>query len=458
MKENQETEQASIASMHPGDYFILDPRWKGQQTICIARTSKGGRWILVSKLPFKTQLKEFAYMLLLAVGLILMGSYGFQKAMISKSFYAGLIILAGTGLIVIFWANRKKVVLHFNSAGLELEKYNAFQVTKARWTPDEIEGFRFIDSGDSKPAACPHVVYNLELIQRKRQPIILLQFFEQIDLVWIAAGLSAVLGLQPEEFIQKKDETQGRTAVFTTPSLLDFTSIKEKLASMPQPAGLDVQVKEFEIEWEEDDDEEKDHDEEEGEEEAVGEIKVKNYLQVLLQGKRSWKLALHRPIAILLFVLALGICMGGVFAAAAISFPNDFLVTLFIVGIVLVALLPIVSGAILWSSKSAIVHQKVILRTDGDQHLVLICKGWTEINPSQVRRVGLMRTDTWSFFSGTGIPGRPFIKFGKAWAIELTTRENMTTTIELPFDRPECEWISRLLEKVFQRPSSAQEH
>ena len=175
--------------------------------------------------------------------------------------------------------------------------------------------------------------------------------------------------------------------------------------------------------------------------------------------RRCLPLALHRPIAVLLFVLAFGICLVGVFAAAAISFPNDFLATLFIAGIVVVALLPMVAGAIIWTSKSAIVHQKVILRTDSDQHFVLICKSWTEIDPSQVRRIGLTRTNTWSIFSGLGIPGRPFIRFGKAWAIELTTLENMTTSIELPFDKPECEWICRLLEKVFLRSnSSLREH
>lgn len=133
---------------------------------------------------------------------------------------------------------------------------------------------------------------------------------------------------------------------------------------------------------------------------------------------------------------------------AEVDIGEGFVSNLLIVGITLVTIVFIVIGSFLWSGGSELKHRCVILSIVGDCVFFWSGKSWTEINMKFLKQVSVTKLETVGFYIGIGIAKRKWFRLGKAYAIELRSKERMTTTLELPFDGPECEWICGLLEEI----------
>lgn len=427
MEETEVQGVQSIDLMEPGDYYILDPAWDGQQTVYITRPDERPRWVIVSEYSRKAKRKDTIQVLLSCAVMIGLGFFIYRAGYSHSLFYYVIIVIGIAASIIYFMADSKKTVLECEPWQLKLRQRNAFKTFKAQWNLDEIRGFEFTECGDSVPKKCTQQVYDLKLKVRNDKKITLLYWQPHPDLSWIAEGLQRILRLKQEVTRTTKaaKETQGNT----NKTGIDVEALQRRLSILPKSDCLNISTDIIEKEDEQD---------------------QATFEAFLINIKMAYRLPhkLLKPLVALLFILILPVIIALSMVLADSGIENEVLDNTFTGMIVCVSIFLIIIGTFLWTYSSEVKQLKAKILTNGKIIHFWSGKNWIHMAPEQLERFRIVSTKKWAYFVGIGINQRKLFRLGKAYAIEIVTQENMITTAEMPFDHPECEYICYLLKIV----------
>ena len=132
-----------------------------------------------------------------------------------------------------------------------------------------------------------------------------------------------------------------------------------------------------------------------------------------------------------------------IFLIVHTGFSNAYLITLIIVPIIVVA-------SLLWVGSGALRKDSFVLLTDGN--LVWIWSGrgrFCLIHLEDLEEVNIRKGSQYAFFPGIGIPKRGLFYFSKEYILDLSLKNKTITSVNLPFDAPECRWIAHLFKEIF---------
>ena len=293
---------------------------------------------------------------------------------------------------------------------------------------EEIKGLEFVECGDSAPATCTQIVYDLKLQLKDGQKITLIHWQDHSNLSWIAQGLQQILGL--DLMTAEEPSVPDENTDYPTDGTIDLEKLENKLLTLPASECLTLSTDIIEEEIDE-------------EEQTTTEI-----LEVRINMLSRWCYKLFKPLAVVSFILALAAIVGLLVTMVEMDIESEFVVYMIIGLAVLIGIILIIVGSFLWTFSSEVRRSHVRVVTDGAFIQLWSGLQWIDINPKQLQQLKVISTDTWAYFIGFGIPNRKWFKFGKAYAIEMSTKENMITTAQLPFDHPECEWVCDVLKNI----------
>jgi VIT1/CCC1 family predicted Fe2+/Mn2+ transporter len=415
MADESSKELKDISLMEPGEYHILDPRWPGQQTLYIIRDPHTKMWVFKSAVPFKSQLKEFITYGVVVVLACVMIYFGRQSDLFSPSIYIGLIVLLILGGIVTYFSHRNVTLIQCNSWKLMLNKESAFRRLKHEWKFEEIQGFQ-IEENPNPPATRVGAVYNLKVFIRNRQVVDLITNRAYEELIWISEGLNRILGFEESTLFRDAWKTQQEEMTSESPDeqeeeIFDSTALEEKLANLDKPTGLGTKIEE-----------------------------VENGLSVTLKHANAGMWKIPTGISLILMLTAVII---PIFLIVYTEMSNAYLITLVIVPV-------IVTASLLWVGSSTLRKDSVVLLTDGN--LVWIWSGRSRfclIHLEDLEQVSIRKGNQYAFYLGIGIPKRGWFSFSKNYVLDLSLKNKTITSLNLPFNAPECRWIEYLFKEVF---------
>jgi hypothetical protein len=132
-----------------------------------------------------------------------------------------------------------------------------------------------------------------------------------------------------------------------------------------------------------------------------------------------------------------------IFLIVYTEMSNAYLITLVIVPV-------IVTASLLWVGSSTLRKDSVVLLTDGN--LVWIWSGRSRfclIHLEDLEQVSIRKGNQYAFYLGIGIPKRGWFSFSKNYVLDLSLKNKTITSLNLPFNAPECRWIEYLFKEVF---------
>lgn len=404
-----------ISLMEPGDYYIIDPSWSGQQTLYIIRAPQTRMWVFKSVFSLKYQFKEYFIHGLVAVFAFIVIYFGWQSDLFPRYIYIIIIVLFILGGLTIYFTNRKVTLLQCNSWKLILNKQNAFRRLKHEWKLEEIQGFH-IEENSNPPATAVGSIYNLKVLIRNQKITELIPDRAYEELIWISEGLNKILGFEESALFRDewRGQREGMTSEFRNEEkdkIIDIKFSREKIGNFDKPDGINIEIQE-----------------------------VENSLSVTLRPANAGKWKILRIISLILMLISVAV---SIFLIIYVRLLGAFLITLIIVPIIVIA-------SFLWAGSSAIRKDSVVILTDGK--LVWIWSGRSRfclIHPDDLEQVSIRKGNQYSYYVGVGIPKRRWFSFSKNYILDISLKNKTVTSLNLPFDKPECDWIAHFCEEIF---------